>query len=87
MHNEFFLLIKSESFSTNTISMRACSNSLLGDVQPPEGEEQLLFDGVDGVDGQHQRLVLQHRRHVQPVDRHLEYNYVNTMRLHISEHN
>jgi len=45
---------------------------LIADVHSAKGEQQFLLDGVNGVDGQNQRLVLQHRRHVQAVDRHLE---------------
>ena len=52
--------------------MGPASDLLLFNVHSPEREEELLLDGADGVDGQHQRLVLQHRRHVQAVDWHLK---------------
>ena len=52
--------------------MGAAFQFLIADVHSAKGKQQFLLDGVNGVDGQNQRLVLQHRRHVQAVDRHLE---------------
>ena len=55
----------------NSKSMSGCFVRLLSDVKPSESEQKLFFQTVDGVDGQHQRLVLQHRGHIQAVHRHL----------------
>ena len=52
--------------------MRAAAAALLRDVVPPEREQKLLLKRVHRLGRQNERLVLQHGRHVETVDRHLK---------------